>query len=412
MAKKKTTSFFEIDWLTIPIIYIKIGILIILGLISFGIYWFYFRTSTAQSVEKTEVVSLKEATAKFIYIEGDVQVKKADLYVWKPADYRMDLNEGDLIKTAPNSHARIEFKDKTVVDITSDTMVRVEQEKTEEYQNKYATNIEYGIIDLSVPEEKKDDSIVRAGPMTTEFTPGSEGQVRSDPERNIRGVDLHKGEARVISGGEKVNLSTSEGIRVKGEKIVEKVKLPPAPILKLPANGSVFEFQRPDYLELELSWYDIESAKSYRVYLSSKGDIFTENPYEVKTNSVKAKFKVSPKTRYWWAVSAIDENNNESPKSQIWSFTLQKSIVLAKVDKVPPYLKITEVEPYLPFINIKGETEPDADLRINGEKVDVTPDGKFDYFYRLRKAGVNEIYVVAEDAAGNKTEKKIVRNIE
>ena len=97
--------------------------------------------------------------------------------------------------------------------------------------------------------------------------------------------------------------------------------------------------------------------------------------------------------------------------SSIWNFTVQRSASLAETDKDPPILKITEVEPYIPFLNIKGETEINVSLTINGETVDVGPDGKFDYFYRLRNAGLNEINIIAEDAAGNKTEKKINRTI-
>ncbi|OGF65927.1 MAG: hypothetical protein A2Y62_19115 [Candidatus Fischerbacteria bacterium RBG_13_37_8] len=210
-----------------------------------------------------------------------------------------------------------------------------------------------------------------------------------------------------------MDLQTLEGVQVKGETFSEKIKLPPAPILKIPANNSVHEFQRPDYLELPIEWYDIDVAKSYRLYISgANSQYIPDKPLrEVKENKILLRIKVSPRARHLWAVSAVDENNRESPMSSIWNFTVQRSASLAETDKDPPILKITEVEPYIPFLNIKGETEINVSLTINGETVDVGPDGKFDYFYRLRNAGLNEINIIAEDAAGNKTEKKINRTI-
>lgn len=410
MSKPKK-HILEIDWLTIPVKYIKLILLAILILLSIAIYYIYFK---APKQETTEVAQIMEETAKFIFITGDVQVKKANLYVWKQADYRVSLNEGDLIRTAPNSHAKIEFNDGTIVDISSDSMVRVEKISIDPKGNNISNpNFEVGEFKVIVPEEKKNDSIFRTGPLEGIVRPASEAVVRSNPEENIRSVEMHKGEAELKAGSEKLNLNTLEGVKLANNQFTEKIKLPPPPVLKLPKNNSVHEFTRPDYLELPLEWYDIESAKSYRLYISAANSPYLpEKPLkEVSDNKIILRIKISPKAKHLWAVSVVDENNIEGPQSSIWSFMVQRSPTLMEEDKTPPFLKITEVEPFIPFLNIKGTTEPNASLTINGETVDVSPDGKFDYFYRLRNAGVNEIIVVAEDAAGNKTEKKIVRDI-
>lgn len=410
MSKPKK-HILEIDWLTIPVKYIKLILLIILILLSVAIYYIYFKAPKQEATEVTQVI---EETAKFIFIIGDVQVKKANLYVWKPADYRVSLNEGDLIRTAPNSHAKIEFNDKTIVDISSDSMVRVEKIINDQKGGSISNpNFEVGEFKIIVPEEKKNDSLFRTGPLEGIVRPASEAVVRSNPEENIRSVEMHRGEAELKAGNEKLNLNTLEGVKLANNQFTEKVKLPPPPVLKLPKNNSIHEFIRPDYLELPLEWYDIESAKSYRLYISAANSPYlSEKPLkELEDNKIILRIKISPKAKHLWAVSAVDKNNVEGPQSSIWSFTVQRSLTLMQEDKTPPILKITEVEPFIPFLNIKGITEPNASLTINGETVDVSPDGKFDYFYRLKNAGINEIFVIAEDAAGNKTEKKIVRDI-
>ena len=403
-----------VDWLMIPIKYIKILFLVVIAIIAGLIYYFYFRTTTVPPTDANDQKEYLESTATFVTINGDVQVKKADLYVWKPADYRVDLREGDLVRTAPDSHAKIKFNDGTVVDISSDSMVRVEKEKTIEKEKKIVTNIEYGLIDVNVPEEKKDDSIVKSGPLKGSLKPGSEGRVKSDPTQNIRSVEVHKGQAELEVGTEKMNIGALEAVKIEKERITEKLKLPPSPALKLPLSGSIHEFKRPDYLELQFEWFDIEAATAYRFYISNANSPFLSDRFlkEIKDNTIILKIQSTPRAKYLWAVTAVDANNNEGPKSAIWSFTVQRSMDSASIeDKVPPILKITDVEPYIPFLNIKGQTEISATLTINGEMVDVNSEGKFDYFYRLKTAGKNEITITAEDQAGNKTVKVIERTI-
>jgi Glucodextranase, domain B/FecR protein len=401
-----------VDWHTIPIRYIQIAFLIIIIVAAFLVYYLYFKPSAGQGQE-TPTPMVGESTASFVTISGDVQVKKADLYVWKPADYRVDLQEGDLIRTAPDAHARIKFNDGTVVDISSDTMIRVEKEKTVEQEKQIVTNIDYGQVDVNVPGEKKDDSIVRSGPMKGTLKPGTDSTVKSNPAQNTRSLAVSKGIVDVQVGNEKMHLESLEEARIEKEKITEKLKLPPPPSLKLPLSGTIHEFKRPDYLEIQFEWYDIEAAKSYRFYVSNANSLFlSDRPLkEIKNNTIIVHIPTTTKAKYLWAVSAIDASNNEGPKSPIWNFTVQKSMASATADKEPPVLKITDVEPYIPFLNIKGQTEINATVTINGEPVDVNSEGKFDYFYRLRQAGKNEIIIVAEDQAGNKTEKMIERTI-
>ena len=354
-----------------------------------------------------------ESTAVFVTINGDVQVKKADLYVWKPADYRVDLREGDLIRTAPDAHARIKFMDGTIADISSDSMVRVEQEKTIEKSKQIVTNLEVGEIQIQVPDEKKDPSTVRSGEMKGHIKSGSEVLVKSNPEQNQQDLEVHRGSADVETRNEQVHVDVLERLNVEKGNVKEKIKLPPAPNAKLPMSGSIHEFKRPDYVEIQFEWYDIEAAKAYRFYVSQANSPFLADKFlkEVKDNTIILHIPSQTRAKYLWAVSALDANNVEGPKSPIWTFTVQKTIDTANVRKEPPALKVTDVEPYIPFLNIKGQTDVNATISINGESVDVNSEGKFDYFYRLRSAGKNVITIVAEDQAGLKTEKIIERTI-
>lgn len=78
------------------------------------------------------------------------------------------------------------------------------------------------------------------------------------------------------------------------------------------------------------------------------------------------------------------------------------------LDTSPPYLKLDPslkkwMEVYEPTITIKGEVELGAILTINGQPVNVNPDGTFSYTVTLME-GNNSIHITATDKAGNSTD--------
>ena len=78
------------------------------------------------------------------------------------------------------------------------------------------------------------------------------------------------------------------------------------------------------------------------------------------------------------------------------------------LDTAPPYLKLDPelkkwMEVYEPTITIKGEVELGAILTINGQPVNVNPDGTFLYTVTLME-GNNSIHITATDKAGNSTD--------
>ena len=58
------------------------------------------------------------------------------------------------------------------------------------------------------------------------------------------------------------------------------------------------------------------------------------------------------------------------------------------------------------MVIVNGETDPDAKLWIDNNKVDVFEDGSFNAVVKLRREGLNELLIVAQDPAGNETSVK------
>src|SRR5258706_5210738 len=70
---------------------------------------------------------LATTQAKFVNLDGRVQVKKVNSVQWGKADYRTTLDKGDLIQTAGDGAARIAFADSTSSTIKADTLVTLEE---------------------------------------------------------------------------------------------------------------------------------------------------------------------------------------------------------------------------------------------------------------------------------------------
>ena len=105
-------------------------------------------------------------------------------------------------------------------------------------------------------------------------------------------------------------------------------------------------------------------------------------------------------------VQATDKAGNTSQKSN-------KLVII--YDETPPDLIIKEPVKGASFftpekqIEIKGETEPEATVTVNGRFVIVDSEGKFNYPLTLSE-GENRIKITATDQAGNQTEEEITIN--
>ncbi|MFC1627414.1 Ig-like domain-containing protein [Patescibacteria group bacterium] len=105
-------------------------------------------------------------------------------------------------------------------------------------------------------------------------------------------------------------------------------------------------------------------------------------------------------------VKAVDDQGNESNDSDSYTVT---------VDGQGPELSIDSPDHEKRFFDkdspivVKGSTEEDADIRVNGRFVMVKNDGSYETKVSLSE-GDNEIEVIATDRAGNQTREAVIVN--
>ena len=106
---------------------------------------------------------------------------------------------------------------------------------------------------------------------------------------------------------------------------------------------------------------------------------------------------------YYWRVSVIDGANVESPFSETRKFKVASSRERRTDDTTPPPLEVVDFLPSGHLVIINGRTEPGAVLSVDGQSVDVYDDGAFTAVVRMKKDGMNQVEIAAQDPAGNVT---------
>ena len=411
--QQKKVGLFEIEWATISIRSIQIFLFTVTAITVFIVYWFWFREAP-QTVDTAAVT--EETAARFIDYEGRVEVKPKDEFVWKLASFKMDLHEGDRIRTAPDSSGKIKFEDGTEITVQTDSIVVISKRSVSSAEEAPLAVVENGEGDINAEKSASAPSVSTAKITRFKLAPGSTGSVVADGRTGEHTGVIEKGYGVITDvRGHTTQLTSLEQVRIDRNDETVVTKLPFTPPLISPPKGQLFEFLSDQGLEVELKWRDVSNAVRYHLQIS-------ENPLFAKLSAENANLSKSviivkiPKTfkkQYFWRVRSIDKDKNKSPWSEPYQFVVyspQESKVSPSLDNVPPVLKINYMHPFLPFVQIEGQTEPDAFLTLNGQIIDVKEDGSFVYTYTLQTSGWNDLNFVAEDAAGNKT--KVTKRVE
>ena len=108
------------------------------------------RLSHSLSVAPNNAAALAQNQARFVNLDGKVEIKRANSVTWENADYRTTLDKGDLIRTGDDGAARLTFVDGTTYTIKSNSFVTVEQNYIDRDQStSVAVHISSGAVDLA-----------------------------------------------------------------------------------------------------------------------------------------------------------------------------------------------------------------------------------------------------------------------
>ncbi|HKQ87356.1 MAG TPA: hypothetical protein VJS43_11385, partial [Candidatus Acidoferrales bacterium] len=292
MSEKPKISRVEVYWHTVKYRTVLLYVVLITAIVLACIYLVFpsassvvlQKLSQAFPQPETPVTSPAARQARFVNLDGKVQVKKADSVQWVSADYQVTLDKGDLIQTGPEGVARIAFADGTEYTVKGDTLVTVEENNVGQESTQVAVHITSGQVDLNTggltSGSKAEVSFENA---VADLHSNSHAAVSSDPATQQQQITVTAGSAELDRGATHMQIGQSERASfVTGQPEITTTQVLAPPQLVEPLNLAPKFVSDPKTDPVHFSWKPVATAKQYEFQASTTG-IFNHVVKDIKT---------------------------------------------------------------------------------------------------------------------------------
>jgi len=396
----------EVYWTAVTYKTVILCVLLAGALITAGIYVAKpdFFPNLVNKIDKglanqaNAAVDADQKRAKFVNLDGKVEVKKKDSIQWVDADFRVTLDKGDQIKTGSDGAARITFADGTTYTMKPDALVTVEENSTQANSpSSSAIGITTGTVDFSTPTFTLSESKaeVRVEDTRAELGSNSRGAVKADPDTKSSEIVVSSGNAQVQRGAERIELTNWQKATVTSGTPIQKtdVLAPPEPLQ--PLNLAPIISENPKLATIHFEWKPVQDAISYKLRISTTA-MFTKTLLDKVVSGTSVDITGLDVGDYFWDVSATDAKKQISEVSAPYKFT-----VVAQGKSQEMLLEIESTQLQGRMAEIVGRSEPGAALIVNGQPVpNIAPDGTFHYFVGPLEPGQHTIVVMGSNRRG------------
>jgi hypothetical protein len=405
-AAKPKISRVEVYWHTVKYRTVALYVIVLAAIFFAGTYLVFPDTSASLIKRISDAVEPSDAgmakitarQARFVNLDGKVQVKKANSVSWVTADYQITLDKGDLVQTGPDGVARIAFADGTTYTVKGDTLIYVEENfVAQDKASSVAVHINSGEVNLNtgsweIPGSKAGVSFQNA---EASLNANSRAAVRSDPATNEQEITVDAGSAELTRGNEHLDIGQWERATVTPSGSITKTQVLAPPELDQPLNLAPIIVADPKRDPVHFSWKPVATAVEYDFQASTTA-MFNHLVAEKKSTTESVDITGLTPGEYFWRVRAIDSKSAVSDPSDAFKFTL---VAQGKGQEMLLEVDDTQIEGSV--VEVTGRTEPGAALIINGEQVaDIQSDGRFRYFTAPMTRGSHEIVITGQNRRG------------
>jgi hypothetical protein len=397
----------EVYWTTVTYktvaIYVILAAAIIFSVLYIALPSFYSATykkiTSAIDNNDSESLAIAQTQAKFVNLDGKVQIKKVNSVQWVEADFRTTLDKGDLVQTGSDGAARITFADGTFYTVKPETLITVEENSMGSNRpTSVAVRINTGSVDLATPNWSSPDSkaAVSVEDSTAQLRPNSRAAVKADPDKKESEIVMSRGTAEVQRGTERIELAQWQKATLPVGGPITKADVLAPPDLMEPLNLSPIIGENPRATSIHFEWKPVQDAVSYTLRISSTA-MFTKAVKEAKNvTGTSVEINGLDAGDYFWNVIAMDQKKKFSEVSDTFKFTL---VAQGKTQEMA--LAIDGVQLHGRVAEIIGRTEPGATLIVNGAAVpNIAGDGTFRHFTEPLTPGEHTIVVIGQNRRG------------
>ncbi len=396
-----------VSYRTVGLIIVLVVVIIIAGMYASVPNWTEIaekKLNNALGNPEAEALTSAQTQAKFVNLDGRVQVKKVSSVTWVDADYHTTLDKGDLVQTGSDGAARITFADGTEYTVNKDTLITVEENTVTRDHSNTAVRINTGAVDLATPTWTLRDAqaAVSVEDATAYMKQNSRATVKNDPNKNEHEIVVANGGAEVKRGNETIELTQWEkaSFPTGGATQTSNVLAPPG--LVSPLNLAPIIAENPKTAPVRFEWQAVNEAVSYTLRISST-TMFTKLVKQVTVSGTSAEVTGLEAGDYFWNVTAGDAKKETSEFSETFKFTL---VAQGKTQEMLLVIESTQIHGRV--AEIIGKTEPGAALIINGQPVaNIAPDGVFRHFTEPLEPGQHTIVVIGSNRRGGTAKQQV-----
>ena len=362
------------------------------------------KVNNAMGNTENENLTISQTQAKFVNLDGRVQVKKVNSVTWVDADYHTALDKGDLIQTGSDGAARMTFADGTEYTVKAESMVTVEENNVTREQSNTAVRINTGQVDLATPNWSSPNSkaAVSVEDATAMVQQNSRASVKNDPKNNEHEIVVSTGSAEVRRGPEKIELTQFQKVSFPSGGATLKSNVLAPPSLVAPLNLAPVISENPKTAQIRFEWQPVDEAISYTLRISST-TMFTKLLKEVKVSGTNAEISGLDAGDYFWNVTAADAKKQSSEYSETFKFSL-----VSQSKSQDMVLEIESTQIHGRVAEIIGRAEPGAALIVNGQPVaNISPDGTFRHFTEPLEPGQHTIVVIGSNRRGGTAKQQV-----
>ncbi len=336
--------------------------------------------------------------AHFTNIDGSVRVKKISTNTWISADYNVTLEKGDVVQTSSEGIAKIVLFDGTNYTIKPDSLIVVQDNSVNSaQQTSVAVQVTTGTVDLATANiSQGSKSQVTVAGATATLASETTAEVLNDARNDQHEILLKKGSGEVVRNGESVKLTNYEKLAfTSSAPLMTKTReITPPSLIDPPNMQPVFVGSKGK--PVDFSWTPVDGVQQYRVQIS-KNPYFSSQIINQVVDSTQIQLNGLPEGAYYWQVQSVGSNGKESVASEKNRFT----VIPKGEDKVNITLELDPLVQHGHLIEIRGHTEPNARVMVNGQEVaSIGSDGSFRHFTPPLPTGVNVLTITAQNRKG------------
>jgi len=334
--------------------------------------------------------------AHFTNIDGNVRVRKASTNAWVVADYSLALERGDVVQTSPEGMAKVVFTDGTNYTVKPASLITIQENSVNgAQQTKVAVQVTTGKVDLATSTlVSGSKSQVIVGDATATIASESSAEVMNDIRADQHEILVKKGSGEVSRGGQTVPLEsyTKASFSSNSKGMVKSKELQPPTLISPAPLQNVFLDQATK--GVTFSWAPVDGVREYHIKINRNPSFTGPGVDDTKPATQVLVTNLQEGVPYYWQVKSIGQDGKESIESEIYRFTIVPKGTGSLALEVGDFVQMGHV------IEVKGHTEPNARVMVNGQEAVVASDGAFRHFTNPLPTGENVITITAQDAKG------------